>query len=197
MRGPKVKHHVVISGTGRAGTTLLVQLLTVLGMDTGFDSPTSQIFPNCNAGMDRDLRKPEAPYIVKDPRLCDYLEEVVRGGGMVIDHAIVPIRDLYAAAESRREVSRKAGPVSHPDQVPGGLWLTTTPSEQEAVLSRQVYKLLCAIADIRHPAYAAVFSEIRHRSTVPLLEDRVLVGRCRLRGIPGRVPSSLESGTGA
>lgn len=142
-----MKHHVVISGTGRAGTTLLVQLLTVLGMDTGFDSPTAQIFPNCNAGMELDLRQPEAPYIIKSPWLCDYLDEVVREGRIAIDHAIVPIRELYAAAESRRDVSRKAGPVSRPDQVPGGLWHTTSPDEQETVLTRQLYKLLCAIAD--------------------------------------------------
>lgn len=30
------KHHIIISGTGRAGTTFLVQLLTELELDTGF-----------------------------------------------------------------------------------------------------------------------------------------------------------------
>jgi len=140
-------NHVIITGTGRAGTTLLVQLLTVLGMDTGFDSPTSQIFANCNAGMELDIRQPNAPYFIKSPWLCDYLDEVVRDGSIVIDHAIVPIRELYAAAESRREVSRNAGPDSRPDEVPGGLWHTTSPNEQEAVLTRQLYMLLCAFAD--------------------------------------------------
>ena len=33
------KRHLIISGTGRAGTTFLVQLLTVLKRDTGFASP--------------------------------------------------------------------------------------------------------------------------------------------------------------
>jgi hypothetical protein len=59
------KHHVIISGTGRAGTTFLVQLLTELGLDTGFPDAHSQIFPNCNAGMEYDIRDPKAPYIVK------------------------------------------------------------------------------------------------------------------------------------
>ena len=37
--------HVVISGTGRAGTTFLVQLLTHLGLDTGFDPHTMEALP--------------------------------------------------------------------------------------------------------------------------------------------------------
>ena len=72
-----MKHHVIISGTGRAGTTFLVQLLTALGLDTGFDSPTSGIFENCRAGMEWDLRHPNAPYIIKNPWLCDYLHEIM------------------------------------------------------------------------------------------------------------------------
>ncbi|MGO8710482.1 MAG: hypothetical protein ACLQUZ_00180 [Rhizomicrobium sp.] len=35
------RHHVIISGTGRAGTTFLVQLLTALKLDTGYYNPTS------------------------------------------------------------------------------------------------------------------------------------------------------------
>src|SRR6516164_482379 len=30
------RHHTIISGTGRAGTTFLVKLLTNLGLDTGY-----------------------------------------------------------------------------------------------------------------------------------------------------------------
>jgi hypothetical protein len=138
------KHHVIISGTGRAGTTFLVQLMTVLRLDTGFDSPTSAVFPNCNAGMELDIRRPNAPYIVKGPRLCDHLDEVIRGGEIVIDHAIIPMRDLYSAAQSRRAVSQNAGPTAHP--VPGGLWHTKVPEQQEAVLAQQLYKLMEAIA---------------------------------------------------
>lgn len=145
------KRHVIISGTGRAGTTLLVQLLTALGMDTGFDSPSSDIYANCNAGMELDLRQPRAPYIVKSPWLCDYLEEVVASGQVAIDHAIIPMRDLYAAAESRREVARQAGPDACPDGVPGGLWHTTSPDEQEAVLARQLFKLLRTLAEFEIP----------------------------------------------
>ena len=37
------QHHVIITGTGRSGTTLLIQLLTELGLDTGFASKEGEI----------------------------------------------------------------------------------------------------------------------------------------------------------
>jgi hypothetical protein len=137
-----MKHHIIISGTGRAGTTFLVQLLTALGLDTGFESYRAPIFENCNAGMEWDLRHPDAPYIVKSPWICDYLEEI--GPEIVIDHAIIPMRDLFAAAQSRRAISEKAGNLA-PNEVPGGLWHTATPEGQEEVLTHQLYKLLFAM----------------------------------------------------
>ena len=95
------RHHIIISGTGRAGTTFLVQLLTELGLDTGF--PKGQkIDQNSSAGLELDLRSARAPYIIKSPWLCDYLDEVLQGGELIIDCALIPMRDLYSAAESRR-----------------------------------------------------------------------------------------------
>ena len=70
------RHHIIISGTGRAGTTFLVQLLTELGLDTGFPRAVSQTDANSNAGMELDIRDIKAPYIIKNPWLCDYLDEI-------------------------------------------------------------------------------------------------------------------------
>ncbi|SRR6266571_4050113 len=140
------KRHVIISGTGRAGTTALVQLLTDLGLDTGFTDLSSGLFEFASAGMSLDIRRPDAPYIIKSPWLCDYLDEVLLGGDVIIDHAIVPVRDLYSAAESRRVVTEKADRSIYPDSVPGGLWHTEDPAQQEAVLAGQLYKLVYAIA---------------------------------------------------
>ena len=135
------RHHTIISGTGRAGTTFLVQLMTALGLDTGFSSPESGIFSYSNAGMELDIRNPESPYIVKSPWLCDYLDNVLEQGDVVIDHAIIPVRDLYAAAESRRDVSARG-----PKSAAGGLWHTTSPDQQEDVLLQQLYKITHTLA---------------------------------------------------
>jgi len=72
-----IRSHIVITGTGRAGTTFLVQLLTHLGLDTGFDVDTIDLSPIARASLETDIRDPNAPYIVKSPFLCDLAEEVV------------------------------------------------------------------------------------------------------------------------
>jgi hypothetical protein len=138
-------HHVVISGTGRAGTTFLVQILTTLGFDTGFRSPREGVYENCHAGMERDLREKNLPYIVKSPWICEYLDSLQPDHGIVIDHLIVPVRELFAAAESRRHVTKKTlGPEAAYAEVPGGLWGTTDPSDQERALAERFHRLIHA-----------------------------------------------------
>lgn len=136
------KHHLIISGTGRAGTTFLVQLFTELGLDTGFSHANSNVNPACNAGMEWNLKDPNAPYVVKSPGMGKDLEEMLAAGAIVVDCAILPIRDLYASAESRRTVQRN---VKERD-VPGGLLLTENPQEQEAVLAIQLHILAHTLA---------------------------------------------------
>ncbi len=168
------RRHLIVTGTGRAGTTFLVQLMTVLGMDTGFANPSSGVFANCHAGMERDLRDPTCPYVVKDPRLCHTLDGILRHGIAAVDHAIVPVRDLYSASESRRAVSAKAG-VFADGAVPGGLWLTDTPADQEAVLADQFYQLMETLARHDIPSTILHFPrfvsdrEYLYRKLVPLL----------------------------
>jgi hypothetical protein len=73
--------------------------------------------------MEWDLRRPDAPYIIKSPWLCDYLDEALDSGEYIIDHAIIPMRDLYSAAysaaESRRDVVRRTEDVLAPDEFIG------------------------------------------------------------------------------
>ena len=141
----KPRRHLIISGTGRAGTTFLVQLLTELGLDTGYANRHNEVSPRSNAGLEWDLRKDDAPYVVKSPALCERLEEVLQTSSVQIDHAIVPIRDLYAAAESRRAVARKG---SHKFLVPRtfGIWRFRKAEDQEAILAQNLYKLLYTLA---------------------------------------------------
>ena len=90
--GVMSKHHVIITGTGRAGTTFLVQLLTELGLDTGFTDSSSGVYESCHAGMEWDIRDPNSRYIVKNPRLCYDLDALLRDRRLTVDHAIVPVQ---------------------------------------------------------------------------------------------------------
>jgi hypothetical protein len=156
------RSHVVITGTGRAGTTFLVQLLTRLGLDTGFDSNTMEVlpaardarlgpvdfFPMARAGLEMDIRHANAPYIVKTPFLCDFAEEVL-ASPVRIEHAIIPVRQFDAAAASRAHVEKlSAENAGDETNVPGGLWDTDEAHHQAAVLRQKFTKLIEVL--VRH-----------------------------------------------
>jgi hypothetical protein len=152
---PTKGHHVIISGTGRAGTTFLVQLLTELGLDTGFSDAYERFREDRNAGMEWNRQNlASAPYIVKSPALCEELGPLLKEEkNFVIDHAIIPIRDLYSAAESRRTVARKGVPhflMSRPFLGVKKLGIRR-PKEQESVLAQYFYQLVYTLAEHNIP----------------------------------------------
>jgi hypothetical protein len=155
------KHHVIISGTGRAGTTFLVQLLTELGLDTGFPHANSNVDPTCNAGMEWSIKNPNAPYIVKNPAVAKDFEELLEAGDIVIDCAIIPIRDLYASAESRRTVEKNA----KGRHMPGGLILTKNPHDLEAALATELHQLAHILAKHDVPMIWLYFPRLVQDST--------------------------------
>ncbi len=158
------RNHVVISGTGRAGTTFLVELLTHLGLDTGYslEDLTFQKNKIARAGLEHDIRKEGSPYVVKNPEFCDYAEEVLKREDIVIEHVFVPMRDLYAAAESRRFVQESAASEwsllkrirmmrKKKPKVRGGLAGTKKRGEQELILLNRIYGLLLAFSNTTVP----------------------------------------------
>ncbi len=71
------------------------------------------------------------------------------------------MRDLYSAAQSRRNVTSKADlSLSEPDSVPGGLWHTKEPEKQDMVLTAQLYKLIYALAKYDIPLTLLLFPRL-------------------------------------
>jgi hypothetical protein len=174
MSSDNIRKHVVITGTGRSGTTFLVELLTHLGFDTGFqaDEIEDRISQKARAGLEHDIRHPGCPYVVKSPFFCDYAGEVLARIDVRIEHIFVPIRELHAAAESRRRVTRD-GLAKAPlaarirslvkmPQLPGGLVHTHSmdAGKQEEALLRQIYNLLLATAATPVPVTLMQFPRI-------------------------------------
>lgn len=182
------RNHIVISGTGRAGTSFLVELLTHLGLDTGF--APADLARNkdevARAGFEFDIRDPLSPHIVKSPWFCDYAEEVFQRSDIRVEHLFVPMRDITAAAESRRQVQeRQIKKLSawrrlrtllglRRCDLAGGLVHTSSQAagSQEAVLQGQFYQLILAATTaevpttflrfprlVRDPAY--LFAKLR------------------------------------
>jgi hypothetical protein len=173
------RKHVVITGTGRSGTTFLVELLTHLGLDTGFtpENLEARKYEIARAGLEHDIRWEKCPYIVKKPRFNEYAQEVLDRGDIVIEHVFVPMRDLFSAAESRRFVEKstlsqlsfveRMAVAQSGEPLPGGLWRTTSvePGEQEKVLLEQIYELLYTLSNTSIPLTLLRFPRIVHDCT--------------------------------
>ena len=141
----EVRHHVIITGTGRAGTTFLMELLTSLGLDTGYQDYANLIDQSSKAGLEKDIREENTPYIVKNPSLCDMLAEILEKGSIVVDHAFVPVRDIGAAARSRERVVNRA--ISYNEKRKwGGFWDAADVNQQEAVLRHKLSELIVTLA---------------------------------------------------
>lgn len=132
------RRKLVITGTGRSGTTLLVRLLTELGFDTGFTSESWRdgYYAHCSAGLEHELGDPSAPYVVKNPALCDELEGYLASGAVQVDHVLIPMRELDEAAQSRIQVGGEHG------NVPGGLIKTASPEQQASELAVMFHRLM-------------------------------------------------------
>jgi hypothetical protein len=142
-----VPRKVVIAGTGRAGTTLLVQILTDLGLDTGF-GPDAPIDDRAAAGLELPATGPGSPRIVKSPHLSRWLAGLLDSGRLEVDHVVIPIRDLDVAAASRVRLTRYGADL----HTWGGLFGTTRATRQREALAVIEYELLYTIArhDLDH-----------------------------------------------
>jgi hypothetical protein len=128
-RKEKISPKVLITGTGRCGTTFLIKLFTFLGYDTGYtvENYKDSIFTNCNSGMERAYN--EKPYILKNPNFMENIEKIVNDKSINIRYVIMPIRDLEESAKSREEISKKPGILIN-NTKPGGLWNANNKEEQ-------------------------------------------------------------------
>ena len=164
MAAVQVRKHVVIAGTGRTGTTFLVELLTCLGLDTGFSPVELEGRKNklARAGLEHDLQSDVCPYIVKSPSFHYQVDEVLDREDLKLERVLIPMRDLQAAAESRRYVhsqglarcsflrrlsKRLRGRLGFP----GGLVQPDLGLSQETVLVHQLYNLVLSLADSAIP----------------------------------------------
>ncbi len=107
-----VSHHLLIAGTGRAGTSFLVRYLAGVGLETHLDvHGADQWFEEANAGFE-DLPTEESetrlPYVLKSPWLCEIIDQVLDNPAIQIDAVILPMRDLVEAASSRVVLERQA-----------------------------------------------------------------------------------------
>jgi hypothetical protein len=109
----KRRHHLLVAGTGRAGTSFLVRYLTAIGLDTHLSrrGPDAWYDDEAQAGYE-DFPEGEElgnlPYVVKNPLVYEFIDQLLAIPEVAIDGAIVPVRALKAAASSRVVLERRA-----------------------------------------------------------------------------------------
>ena len=103
-----IRRHAVIAGTGRAGTTFLVEFLRDCGIEVG---ETTAYSDRANAGFESSVLDAEAPYLTKDPWFYTYCHDIDLTT-RPIDVVIVPVRSLAESAESRL-VQERANVLEH------------------------------------------------------------------------------------
>lgn len=169
-----MRNHVVIAGTGRAGTTFLIELLTALRLDTGVADGELLYFPAANAGLEFDFTAPDAwskaPYIVKNPKFSTALAGLIRRNVIKVDHLLLPVRDIGQASDSRIRLHRAGGgmpplrrawkKIRGKYGVPGGLYDVKRAGDQEALLRHNLSELVATIAEFDIPSTIMQFPRI-------------------------------------
>src|SRR5271167_6732 len=105
--------HLLIAGTGRAGTSFLVRYLTELGLDTELsrhgeaaawdDAANAGLETVPLAGQTWDL-----PYVLKFPWADQLIDQILAGNVIRLNAVILPVRDLTDVAMSRSVVELQA-----------------------------------------------------------------------------------------
>jgi hypothetical protein len=106
---------ILIAGSGRSGTTFLMQLLTRVGLDTGFVPYQEPICLETRAGCeypfkmegDADQVRKEFegyPKVVKSPGISFLITVMLDHKLLELEHMLIPVRRLKDSAESRASV---------------------------------------------------------------------------------------------
>lgn len=103
------KSHIVIAGTGRAGTTFLIQLFTELGLETGFtqEDYKTKINRVSHGGLEFSLEDADfekLPRLIKSPYFYKFADKILNNPAIPIEHILIPLRMLDDAAKSRVRV---------------------------------------------------------------------------------------------
>jgi len=161
--------HILIGGTGRAGTTLLVQYFTALGFDTGFslERALSRVDDISRSGLEHPYQKGKAAgrrlaYVAKSPNYGKNLHDDLATGELVVKHCIIPVRELSAAAESRRHVTRQAlasGKTDADRQKGGVIGGPGADKRQERLLAVQFHRLVHTMLTFDVPIHFLKFPE--------------------------------------
>jgi len=100
---------VLITGTGRCGTTFLMLIYSYLKQNTGWgENAHSTLYKNCNSGLEKNLDSVQK--ILKSPSFLRSLQiKLEKQKDYPIKDVIIPIREYNLCAESRARHGKTNG----------------------------------------------------------------------------------------
>lgn len=171
-----MKHHLLIAGTGRAGTTFLVQYLHGCGLETHLThKPGASLHQDANAGLeDLPIDGKPLPYVIKTPWLFEFIDRLLQKDDIAIDVVLLPMRDLVEAAASRvtREMGSRYSSLRDPavldectqwetwGKTAGGVVYSLNPIDQARILAVGFHQLTHALAKREIPIVFLDFSRM-------------------------------------
>jgi hypothetical protein len=129
---------IIIGGTGRSGTSFLIQLFSHLGMGTGYPNNVN-LEHKSDAGLEGKKLNDNAR-IIKNFQYTVEIDKTLNNHQ--IDHFIVPVRKLEDTAKSRQRVSEELK-INQ-----GGYWGANNLGEQINYNSKVFYNLIESL--VRH-----------------------------------------------
>ena len=152
------RHHLMIGGTGRAGTSFLVQYLHLCGLDTMMGREGMASWDeHANAGLETFVADAlDLPYVIKSAWFQEFVETLPRqSGNLELDAVLIPMRDLVEAASSRviNEYAARYADTSIPTEctrwerwgaTPGGVVYSLNPMDQARLLALGFHAALFA-----------------------------------------------------
>jgi hypothetical protein len=172
-----LRHHLLISGTGRAGTSFLVRYLAGMGLETHLElHGDNQWSDEANAGFE-DLLSARSgthlPYVIKSPWMCEIIDSVLANPSTCIDAVIIPVRDLAEAAASRVIIERQAihSKAEFTElefnenweswgHTPGGMVFSLNPIDQGRLLAVWFYQLIERLTKANIPIVLLTFPQL-------------------------------------
>ncbi|HYZ22319.1 MAG TPA: hypothetical protein VE690_09195 [Rhodopila sp.] len=168
--------HLLIAGTGRAGTSFLVRYLAGMGLETHLSRAGANPLWDeaAQAGLE-DLPVPgraDLPYVIKSPWTYQVIHEALGSGRLELDAAVIPVRDLTEAACSRsiiemRSVRRQLPWLGEMDRTweefghtPGGIVYSLNPTDQARLLALGLHRLLEALVSADVPIVLLSFPRL-------------------------------------
>jgi hypothetical protein len=171
-----MKHHLLIAGTGRAGTSFLVQYLHGCKLETHLTHhPEAKLYEEANAGLeDIPIDGRPLPYVIKTPWLFEFVERFLSRKDIAVDVVVLPMRDLVEVASSRVTLEMRARYASLNDsgvleectkwetwgKTKGGVVYSLNPIDQARILAMGFHQVIHAFVKRAVPIVFLDFSRM-------------------------------------